>query len=127
MVCDDKGRVFSFGDNANGQVGFDYDSETTIVPVPKLLTFESQYPKKGVSLTVRNLAAGGANSYFVVDAEDTDGRVTSDLLSCGTGIFGNLGNGRWTHVQGPPVKVKSLSGLSECDFPCSKPPVIEGC
>jgi alpha-tubulin suppressor-like RCC1 family protein len=115
LARDDQGRVFSFGDNTNGQLGFDYDPEANSVSVPTLLTFATQYPSNKTTPTVKNIAAGGANSYFAVDVEDTENRaVTSDLLACGTGIHGNLGNGRWTHVQGPPVKVKLLSGLSEC-------------
>lgn len=35
--------------------------------------------------------------------------------ACGQGIWGALGNGRWTHVQGTPVKIKALSGLFEYD------------
>ena len=118
LVCNNKGQVFTFGDNTNGQLGFDYDAENNIVPSPTPLSLKSQYPGRNLTPAVRALAAGGANSYFVVDIEDTQkGRVTSDLLACGTGIFGNLGNGKWTHVQGSPVKVKSLCGLSECQFP----------
>ncbi|KAG0126917.1 hypothetical protein HOY82DRAFT_491248 [Tuber indicum] len=114
LVCDNKDQVLSFGENTNGQLGFDYDTENDIVPTPRPLPLKSQYP--GTNLTVKTLAAGGANSYFVVDVEDIrKAKVTSDLLACGTGIFGNLGNGRWTHVQGSPIKVKSLSGLSEYD------------
>ena len=118
LVCNNKGQVFSFGDNTNGQLGFDYDPEKNIVPTPTPLSLKTQYPGRNLMAAVKTLAAGGASSYFVVDVEDTQkGKVTSDLLACGTGIFGNLGNGKWTHVQGSPVKVKSLCGLSECQFP----------
>ncbi|PWW71694.1 hypothetical protein C7212DRAFT_367064 [Tuber magnatum] len=121
LVCDSKGQVFSFGDNTSGQLGFDYDPENNTLPTPTPLSLKSQYPGKNLTAVVRALTAGGANSYFVVDVEDTQkGGVTPDLLACGTGIFGNLGNGRWTHVQGSPVKVKSLSGLSEYDERANK-------
>jgi alpha-tubulin suppressor-like RCC1 family protein len=116
LVRDNKGQVLSFGENTNGQLGFDYDTENDIVPTPRPLPLESQYPGTNLTVTVKTLAAGGANSYFVVNVEDIQkAKVTSDLLACGTGIFGNLGNGKWTHVQGSPIKVKSLSGLSEYD------------
>jgi hypothetical protein len=66
------------------------------------------------------------NSFFTVDATritDTPvqdgrlktGRIVSDVLSCGQGIYGSLGNGRWVHTQGEPTKIKSLSGLFEWD------------
>jgi alpha-tubulin suppressor-like RCC1 family protein len=116
LVRDNKGQVLSFGENTNGQLGFDYDTENDIVPTPRPLPLKSQYPGTNLTVTVKTLAAGGANSYFVVNVEDIQkAKVTSDLLACGTGIFGNLGNGKWTHVQGSPIKVKSLSGLSEYD------------
>lgn len=83
-----------------------------------LLPFQGLYESRKIVPTVKGLAAGGANSYFMVDAEDTEkGRVNADLFSCGAGIFGNLGNGRWTHVQGSPTKIKALSGLFECMTP----------
>jgi hypothetical protein len=41
--------------------------------------------------------------------------ITRSTWSCGQGIWGTLGNGRWTHVQGAPVKIKALSGLFEYD------------
>lgn len=75
------------------------------------------YDTKQIVPKVKRIEAGGANSYFCVDAENiANGKVSADLFSCGTGIFGNLGNGRWTHVQGTPTKVKALSGLFECTF-----------
>lgn len=43
------------------------------------------------------------------------GRITVDTWACGQGILGTLGTGRWTHVQGTPTKIKSLSGLFEYD------------
>ncbi|KAL0638102.1 hypothetical protein Q9L58_002883 [Maublancomyces gigas] len=115
LALDDAGRVFSFGDNTSGQLGFEYKPESNHIPVPTLLPFQPIYGKDSVP-TVTQIAAGGANSYFTVDATDTaTGRVSADLYACGTGIWGNLGNGRWTHVQGVPIKVKTLSGLFEYD------------
>ncbi|RPB15288.1 RCC1/BLIP-II [Morchella conica CCBAS932] len=116
LVLDDAGRVFSFGDNTSGQLGFPYNSETNHIEVPTLLTFQGMYDTKQIVPKVKKIEAGGANSYFCVDAENiANGKVSADLFSCGTGIFGNLGNGRWTHVQGTPTKVKALSGLFEYD------------
>jgi hypothetical protein len=76
------------------------------------------------------VAAGGVNSYFTIDAtrvagqseEDPRGlgRITADTWACGLGIWGGLGNGRWTHVQGIPTKIKALSGLFEYDETTNK-------
>ncbi|KAK5003847.1 hypothetical protein LTR39_006316, partial [Cryomyces antarcticus] len=81
-----------------------------------------------------DVAAGGCNSYFMIDAtkgatqgSGNDaaslrglGRVTADTWACGHGIWGGLGNGRWTHVQGTPTKIPSLSGLFEYDETANK-------
>lgn len=73
------------------------------------------------------MSAGGANSFFTIDAtrvaqpgEGSNqriglGRITADTWACGQGILGTLGTGRWTHIQGTPVKLKALSGLFEWD------------
>ncbi|KAI9749716.1 MAG: hypothetical protein M4579_006768 [Chaenotheca gracillima] len=127
LVVDREGRVFAFGDNSVGQLGFDYNSEASSIDAPSLLPIQKLY--QGTSLTpkVTEVAAGGVNSFFCVDATRVAGqreeaplqrglgRVTADTWSCGRGIWGGLGNGRWTHIQGTPTKVKALSGLFEYD------------
>ena len=127
LAVDREGRVFSFGDNSLGQLGFDYNSEANVIDAPSLLPIQKLYNGTNLSPKVTNVAAGGVNSFFTIDAtriagqsEDAAGqrglgRVTSDTWSCGQGISGGLGNGRWTHVQGTPTKIKALSGLFEYD------------
>jgi alpha-tubulin suppressor-like RCC1 family protein len=127
LAVDREGRVFSFGDNSLGQLGFDYNSEANVIDAPSLLPIQKLYNGTNLSPKVLNVAAGGVNSFFSIDAtriagqsEDTAvhrglGRVTADTWSCGQGISGGLGNGRWTHVQGTPTKIKALSGLFEYD------------
>jgi alpha-tubulin suppressor-like RCC1 family protein len=125
LAVDKQGRVFAFGDNSLGQLGFDYTPESPIIDVPSLLPIEKLYKGTNLLPRVTNVAAGGVNSFFNVDAtriagqgeEDPRGlgRVTADTWACGQGIWGGLGNGRWTHVQGTPTKIKALSGLFEYD------------
>ncbi|KAK8243637.1 regulator of chromosome condensation 1/beta-lactamase-inhibitor protein II [Phyllosticta capitalensis] len=137
LVADKDGRVFSFGDNSMGQLGFDYDPEAGNVDAPSLLPFHNLYRGTGLQPRVTGLAAGGNNSYFTVDAtrvsnpgSENDeasvarrnlGRITADTWACGQGIWGQLGNGRWTHLQGTPTKIPSLSGLFEYDELANKP------
>ncbi|TID13925.1 Regulator of chromosome condensation RCC1 [Venturia nashicola] len=127
LAADKEGRVFSFGDNSLGQLGMDYNSDSSIVDVPSLLPIQQLYAGTSQVPKVTGVSAGGSNSYFNIDAirvaspnDDQNalrrlGNVTSDTWSCGQGIWGNLGNGRWTHVQSTPVKIPSLSGLFEYD------------
>ncbi|CAI7635661.1 unnamed protein product [Penicillium glandicola] len=108
------GRMFGFGDNSFGQLGVDFEPERPFKDTP-------------FNLKVTSIAAGGANTFFSVDAkrilgyeeEAADvrdlGNVTADTWSCGRGIWGTLGNGRWIHLQDSPTKVKALSGMSEYD------------
>jgi len=127
LAADKDGRVFSFGDNSLGQLGIDYSADYSIVDVPSLLPIQSLYAGTSQVPKVTNVAAGGSNSYFTIDATRVaspnddqvalrrQGNVTADTWSCGQGIWGNLGNGRWTHVQSTPTKIPSLSGLFEYD------------
>jgi alpha-tubulin suppressor-like RCC1 family protein len=125
LALDKEGRVFAFGDNSFGQLGFDYSSESPSIDAPSLLPINKFYNGTNLCPRVTNIAAGGLNSFFTIDAtkvagqkeEDPHGlgRITADTWVCGQGILGALGNGRWTHIQGSPTKIKSLSGLFEFD------------
>jgi alpha-tubulin suppressor-like RCC1 family protein len=127
LVLDKEGRVFSFGDNSCGQLGFDYSSESPYIDAPSLLPMQKLYTGTNQTPKVTGISAGGANSFFSVDATRVAGprenvsearglgRITADTWSCGQGIKGALGNGKWTHIQGTPTKVQSLSGLFEYD------------
>ncbi|MCJ1226342.1 hypothetical protein MMC12_002992 [Toensbergia leucococca] len=128
LAVDKEGRVFAFGDNSSGQLGFYYSSESTCIDTPALLPIQKLYSGTSQSPSVTSVTAGGALSFFTIDAtrvarqgEDRStqtqglGRVTADTWSSGSGILGSLGNGRWTHSQGKPSKVKALSGLFEYD------------
>lgn len=126
-VLDKTGRIFAFGDNTFGQLGFESDG----VPVsyaPNMIATNQLYAKSGLVPKVTSIAAGGVNTYFTVDAEapktKTDAtvapskripRASSDLWATGQGTYGTLGTGKWVHVSTAPTKVKSLSSLYEFD------------
>ncbi|KAI5806177.1 regulator of chromosome condensation 1/beta-lactamase-inhibitor protein II [Geopyxis carbonaria] len=117
VALDKNGRAFTFGDNLNGQLGLEYSMETDIYDEPQKLKLSALYPDKTYPKVTR-VAAGGRNTYFMVDVDEpskTGRKTTVEVLACGTGIHGNLGNGRWTHIQGVPTKIKALSNLSEYD------------
>ncbi|RAL64581.1 hypothetical protein DID88_001616 [Monilinia fructigena] len=126
LAVDTQGRVFSFGDNSVGQLGFEYNSESSTIDAPSLVPIDRLYKGTNLLPRVTGAFAGGVNTFFTVDAtrvagqsEETTpidlGRITADTWACGQGIYGTLGNGRWTHVQGVPTKLKALSGLFEYD------------
>lgn len=133
LVLDNAGRVFAFGDNSVGQLGFPTEAEASTIDNPSLLPFSKLY--KGTELVpkVTSIAAGGRNSFFTVDASRAAspapapategiiaparalGKVVADTWATGEGIYGGLGTGRWTHISDGLHKIKSLSGLFEWD------------
>ncbi|KAI1332480.1 RCC1/BLIP-II [Xylariaceae sp. FL0255] len=128
LALEQDGRVFVFGDNSSGQLGFEAEKEIPFVDGPIPLPFTKIYSGSGLRPRVTSIAAGGANSFFSVDATRVSqstkdisrqelelGRVTADVWACGSGIWGTLGNGKWTHISLGPSKIKSLSGLYEFD------------
>ncbi|KAG8529164.1 uncharacterized protein KY384_005799 [Bacidia gigantensis] len=126
LALDKEGRVFSFGDNTSGQLGFDPNLESPYIDAPSLIPISRLYAGTSLSPRVTSIAAGGSNSFFTVDATQVSqrgetgpnrllGRITADTWACGSGILGTLGTGRWTHIQGSPQKIKPLSGLFEWD------------
>ena len=126
LALDSEWRVFGFGDNAVGQLGQEPSAEVQYIDAPSLLPISRLYAGSSQTPIVTSITAGGLNSFFTIDAtrvaqpgEDTPksllGRVSADAWACGQGIMGQLGTGRWTHVQGTPVKIKALSGLFEYD------------
>ena len=134
LVLDKEGRLFSFGDNSSGQLGFEPGNDMSCIDTPSLVNVQGLYKNTSLSPVVTSVSAGGANSFFTVDAttisrpgrprekvpETSLGRVTADTWACGQGVLGTLGTGRWKHVQGTPAKIKALSGLFEFDEDTNK-------
>ncbi|KAJ5644684.1 hypothetical protein N7507_010695 [Penicillium longicatenatum] len=122
-----EGRLFAWGDNSFGQLGVEYEPSAPFKDTPFTLPAEKYYRKALYSPTITSVAAGGATTFYTVDSkrilgseEDPTkvrdlGTVTAETWSCGRGIWGTLGAGKWIHIQDSPTKVKDLSGLGEYD------------
>ncbi|KAH0492970.1 hypothetical protein TgHK011_007895 [Trichoderma gracile] len=130
VVLDKLGRVFTFGDNTFGQLGFEAQLGDSSVSTPTILPVHKLYAKSGLIPKVSSIAAGGLNTFFVCEADTPTAtnaeagatvpsrrlpQSTCDLWAAGQGTTGSLGTGKWTHVSLGPTKVKALSGLSEFD------------
>lgn len=130
VALDKQGRVFSWGNNERGQLGIgDTSKDTPFFDAPSLLPINKLYQGTSQAPHVTSIAAGGNTTFLTVDATrvaapnaDTVasakaglGRITADTWACGHGIWGQLGNGRWTHVQSLPTKIAPLSGMFEFD------------
>ncbi|KAF2278544.1 RCC1/BLIP-II [Westerdykella ornata] len=123
IVSDTSGRCFTFGDNSSGQLGFEFDADTLSIDTPTLLPTQRLYAGSPLHPTVTNVYAGGNTSYLTIEASAPSNTKTStrspnlkaDTWAFGYGLTGQLGAGRWTHIQNTPTKIPSLSGLSEYD------------
>lgn len=129
VVSDKAGRVFTFGDNTFGQLGFEAEVSLPFASAPSMVSTTRLYGNSGLVPKVTSVAAGGVNTFFTIDAEapgTAQGalgaaparrmpRTVSDLWACGQGVYGTLGTGKWTHVSLGPAKVKTLSSLFEFD------------
>ena len=104
------GRVFGMGTNLFGQLSTCCKTDE-ILKTPKEIqtlwtqTRDSDQPNDAIC---SHIAAGKDFSLFAVDRPDS-----THVLSCGTGIQGQLGHGGYNHVQILPVKVKKASDLTE--------------
>lgn len=63
-----------------------------------------------------DLNAGGDLAFFTVERIDETATRQVEILSCGNGQFGGLGNALFSNAQGVPVRTKAVSGLLECAF-----------
>ncbi|CBF76551.1 RCC1 domain-containing protein [Aspergillus nidulans FGSC A4] len=123
LLLTKNGNVLAFGDNSFGQLGLGFDPNSPFLDTPTPILMESLYRDSSRSPRATGVAAGGANSFFTVDVhQDGQGqgskspsKVISDIWTCGRGIWGALGNGKWTHLQDHPTLLKALSGLVEYD------------
>lgn len=111
------GRVLGWGANESGQIGLGPTAIVDVVPTPVEIVLARNYPG-GTTLKCLDIVAGGASTMFTVE-RDTPGKPGTwvDLLACGNGMTGALGNGLWSSASPSPVRVKTVSGLQECESP----------
>lgn len=109
------GRIFGFGANFVGQLGLgDFTLSKALVMIPQDITEKLPKLPYPIQTKVLDVVAGGDTSAFLVQQFDVvKGSEKLELYTCGFGQWGQLGNNRYVHVQGSPVKVQSLSGKSE--------------
>ncbi|KOS17445.1 Protein FMP25 [Escovopsis weberi] len=129
VVLDKLGRIFAFGDNTYGQLGFEAALGSPFVNTPTILPVHKLYGSNGLVPTITSVAAGGTTTFFTCQAEQpkngADAAVVApsrrmphtafDVWAMGQGTLGALGTGKWTHVSIGPTKIKGLSSLFEFD------------
>ena len=60
------------------------------------------------------MMVGGDLTFFIVERNDGTFIKITDVLACGMGQWGGLGNGLYSTAQGSPSRIKAVSGLLEC-------------
>ena len=119
-VRTEDGRVLSWGQNSNGQLGLGAHVTFETIAVPREVEFPLSVVGRHAKCT--KIAAGGANTFFVMHSRGApvasekgpikaDERV--DVLAVGAGQRGTLGNGQRNQSCGIPVRVKVVSGMQE--------------
>lgn len=63
-----------------------------------------------------DLNAGGDLAFFTVERVDGTAISNVEVLSCGNGQYGGLGNALFSNAQGVPARTKAVSGLLECMY-----------
>jgi len=120
VVRTEDGRVLSWGQNSNGQLGLGAHVTFETIAVPREIEFPISVVGRHAKCT--KIAAGGANTFFVIRSHGapvvSDDRPTKadervDVLAAGAGQRGTLGNGQRNQSCGVPVRVKVVSGMQE--------------
>jgi alpha-tubulin suppressor-like RCC1 family protein len=131
-VLDQDGRMFVFGDNSFGQLGYAPTRARSFVDSPTELQASRLYDEAEYAPRITSIAAGGASTFFTVDANKSAKKTswgfaksnipqtTADVWACGNGVAGTLGTGKFMHSSPRPSKVKALSSVFEFDETTSR-------
>jgi len=106
------GRVLGWGANEFGQIGLGESISLSAITVPTEAVLW-QDASKGTRTTCTDIQAGGDLSVFTVERKDGSSLDTVDVLVCGNGRWGGLGNSVFSNAQSTPVRAKGVSGLLE--------------
>ncbi|TFY78019.1 hypothetical protein EWM64_g5994 [Hericium alpestre] len=112
FVRTDTGRVLGWGANDRGQIGLGGNVVLDTISIPTEVVLWRSTPG-GMNTKCIDLNVGGDLAFFTVERTDGLSNPIIDVLSCGNGQFGGLGNALFTSAQGVPVRTKAVSGLEE--------------
>ncbi len=100
------GKVVGWGANESGQIGLGANAAVEMITVPVEIVLAKNYPG-GTALSCVDIKAGGSSTFFTVERSLPGKESAVDLLACGNGMSGSLGNGMWSSACGVPTKVKT--------------------
>ncbi|KDQ59428.1 hypothetical protein JAAARDRAFT_153233 [Jaapia argillacea MUCL 33604] len=111
-VKTDSGRVLGWGANEYGQIGLGRDVTVDTITKPTEIVLSKSVSRNTDSKCL-GVFAGGDLTLFVVERSDGTSIRTVDVLACGNGQWGGLGNSLFRNSQGEPLRAKNVSGLLE--------------
>jgi len=106
------GRVLGWGANEYGQIGLGKSVTLETIMRPTEVVLWRSVPKDVVSKCA-GISAGGDLTVFTVERSDGSAIRTIDVLTCGNGQWGGLGNALYRNAQNEPGRAKNVSGLLE--------------
>ncbi|KAI0736633.1 RCC1/BLIP-II [Fomitopsis betulina] len=106
------GRVLGWGANEFGQIGLGREVSLDTITVPTEVILWRSTPA-GMRTTCLDVYAGGDLTFFKVERRDGTALPYIDVLACGNGQFGGLGNAQFSNAQGAPARLRAVSGLLE--------------
>ncbi|KZT28540.1 RCC1/BLIP-II protein [Neolentinus lepideus HHB14362 ss-1] len=106
------GRVLGWGANEYGQIGLGKSVTLETITRPTEVVLWRSVPKDVVSKCT-GISAGGDLTVFTVERSDGSAIRTIDVLTCGNGQWGGLGNALYRNAQNEPGRAKNVSGLLE--------------
>ncbi|KAG1756442.1 regulator of chromosome condensation 1/beta-lactamase-inhibitor protein II [Suillus paluster] len=112
FVMTEEGRVLGWGANEFGQIGLGGNMTLDTIILPTEVVLSRNVPSS-VRTRCIDIAAGGDLTCFVAERTDGESLAYVDLLTCGNGQWGGLGNNLFSNAQGNPVRAKNVSGLRE--------------
>lgn len=108
----DTGRVLGWGANDYGQIGLGGNVTLDTITVPTEVVLWRGTPS-GTRTRCIDLNVGGDLAFFTVERVDGTAIRNVEVLSCGNGQYGGLGNALFSNAQSVPVRTRAVSGLLE--------------
>jgi alpha-tubulin suppressor-like RCC1 family protein len=115
-----EGRVLAWGRHTHGQCGLGSQIAMECVPVPSEVVLSKCFSNNSIDVACTAIKAGADNSFFITSRRESGSQMRGggfkvDVLAAGKGQWGTLGNAMWSQVAASPVRVKTVSGLLECE------------
>ncbi|KAI9433941.1 RCC1/BLIP-II [Lactarius indigo] len=123
FVRTDTGRVLGWGANDYGQIGLGGNVTLDTITIPTEVVLWRGTPS-GTRTQCIDLNVGGDLAFFTVERVDGTGIRNVEVLSCGNGQYGGLGNALFSNAQSIPVRTKAVSGLLECTKTNNLQPIV---